>query len=96
MCNWLGIDRTTLHTWKNGECRGNTHSHMIKKVFAMLEEISVDYFQGGKVNPAAGIFLLKNHFGYRDVTDLTIEPRQNLADVDAETIAAKYNELPPD
>ena len=69
---------------------------MIKKVYSMLEEISVDYFQGGKVNPAAGIFLLKNHFGYRDVTDLTIEPRQGITDQDAETVAAKYAELPPD
>ena len=96
MCNWLGIDRTTMNTWKNGEYRAATHSNMIKKVFAMLEEISVDYFQGGKVNPAAGIFLLKNHFGYRDVTDLTIEPRQGITDQDAETVAAKYAELPPD
>lgn len=94
MCNWLGIDKTTLSSWNRGECRSKTHSPLIKKVYAMLEEMSVDYFQGGKVNPAAGIFLLKNHFGYRDVTDLTIEPRQGIAEQDAETIAGKYAELP--
>ena len=94
MCNWLGIDRTTLNTWKNGAVRSGTHFDMIKKVFTMLEEISIDYFQGGKVNPAAGIFLLKNHFGYRDVTDLEITPKQSITDQDAVQIAQKYNELP--
>lgn len=94
MCNWLGISRDTLNSWKRGEYRSGSHSDTIKKVYTMLEEISIDYFQGGKVNPAAGIFLLKNHFGYRDVTDLTIEPKTNLTDQDAVQIAQKYNELP--
>ena len=94
MSNWLGIDRTTLNAWKNGEYRNTTHYHMIKRVFSMLEEISVDYFQGGKVNPAAGIFLLKNHFGYKDVSDLVIEPKQGISDASAEEIATKYQELP--
>ena len=94
MCNWLGISRDTLNNWKNGNYRNGSHSDMIKKVYTMLEEISIDYFQGGKVNPAAGIFLLKNHFGYRDVTDLEITPKQSIADQDAVQIAQKYNELP--
>ena len=94
VCNWLGISRDTLNNWKNGNYRNGSHSDMIKKVYAMLEEISIDYFQGGKVNPAAGIFLLKNHFGYRDVTDLEITPKQSITDQNASEIAQKYNELP--
>ena len=59
-----------------------------------MEEINLDYFQNGKVNPAAGIFILKNHFGYRDVTDLEITPKQSIMEQDAVQIAQKYNELP--
>ena len=96
LCNWLGISRDTFHSWRVGECRSDSHSDFMKKCVSIMEDINLDYFQNGKINPAAGIFILKNHFGYRDVTDLTIEPRQGITDQDAETVAAKYAELPPD
>lgn len=43
---------------------------MIKKAIMILEEMWVDYMQNGKLNPASGIFLAKNMFGYRDVIDI--------------------------
>ena len=68
----------------------------MKSCVSVMEEINLDYFANGKINPAAGIFLLKNHFGYRDVTDLTIEPKSGITDENAADIAGKYAQLPPD
>ena len=51
--------------------------------------------QNGKINPVSGIFLGKNNFGYQDKQDLVITPNTNTIEAaDAETIAAKYAELP--
>ena len=70
MANWLGVDKTTLTSWKRGEYRTDTHSPVIQKAIAILEELWVDYMQNGKMNPASGIFLAKNMFQYRDVIDI--------------------------
>ena len=59
-----------------------------------MEEISVGYLMDGKVNPAAGIFILKNHHAYKDVSDLVIEPKQAITDVSGDDIVQKYQELP--
>lgn len=96
MCNWLGISRDTIQTWKRGEYRDSTHSAMINKAYSMLEELLNDYMLNGKVNPASGIFLLKNIHGYRDQVDIVAAPAASLADQSAADVAAKYAELPED
>ena len=78
MANWLGVDRTTVNSWKTGEYRSSTHSHVIKKAVDILEELWVDYMQNGKVNPASGIFLGKNMFGYKDTQDVVVTPQMPL------------------
>lgn len=80
MANWLGVDRATVHSWKTGEYRSSSHLHVIKKAVDILEELWVDYMQNGKVNPASGIFLGKNMFGYKDVQDVNIAPANPLGD----------------
>lgn len=74
MANWLGVDRATVNSWKTGEYRSSSHLPVIKKAVDILEELWVDYMQNGKVNPASGIFLGKNMFGYKDVQDVTLTP----------------------
>lgn len=74
LANWLGVCRDTLNSWKRGEYRKETHSDLIEKAVTLFEELMVDYLQNGLVNPASGIFLAKNMFGYRDVQDVTIRP----------------------
>lgn len=74
IANWLGVDSTTLSSWKRGEYRASTHSPVIKKAVMILEELWVDYMQNGKINPASGIFLAKNMFSYKDQQDITIRP----------------------
>lgn len=85
MANWLGVSRDTVNSWKRGEYRGAAHSDLINKACNMLEELLVDYFQNGKTNPAAGIFLLKNQFQYRDVQDVVVTPNQPLGEMQNES-----------
>lgn len=97
LCNSLGISRNTLRTWYNEEYRGATHSDLIKKAYNLLEELWEDYMQNGKINPVAGIFLGRNHWGYQDKIDIVITPNSPLGDAtDPSQIAGKYREaLPP-
>ena len=81
MCNWLGISRQALNEWKNGEMRAATHGDIIKKACAIIEEQWADYMQNGKINPASGIFLAKNWFGYKDVADVVVTPNNPLQDL---------------
>ena len=85
MCNWLGIQRSTLNTWLNGEYRSGTHSDIIKKACSLIEEMWADYMQTGKLNPATGIFLAKNWYGYKDVADVVVTPNDPMRDLDAES-----------
>lgn len=92
--NWLGVDKTTVNSWKRGECRGNTHSPLINKAIDIMEELWIDYMMNGKVNPGSGIFIGKNLFQYKDVQDIVVSPGQQLADIPADEVANKYAELP--
>jgi hypothetical protein len=96
LCNALGgISRNTLRLWYNGDFRGETHAPIVRKAYDLLEEMWENYMLNGKINPVSGIFLGKNNFGYQDKQELMLTPNQNAIEVaDAETIAAKYAELP--
>lgn len=72
MANVLGIDKTTLWSWRTGECRAKTHSPLIQKAYKLLEELWESYMLNGKVNPASGIFLGRNHWGYQDKVDVVV------------------------
>jgi len=81
MCNWLGITRDTLNKWQNGVTRPGEHSDIIKRAVSMIEEMWADYMQSGKLNPATGIFLAKNWYGYKDVADVVVTPNNPLQDL---------------
>lgn len=89
MANWLGVSRDTLNSWKRGEYRTNTHSDVIQKAVAMLEEMWAEYMLNGKVNPASGIFISKNWFGYRDEQQIVVTPNNPL-DVENPEDLRKY------
>ena len=96
IANWLGVDRTTLTSWKRGEYRTTTHSPLIEKAVMVLEELWTDYMQNGLVNPVSGIFLGKVMFGYKDVQDYVITPNSPLgADGDPTQMAQKYQSALP-
>ena len=92
MCNWLGISKDTLNSWKRGEYRSETHSDLIRKAYDLLEEIWIDYMQNGKINPATGIFLAKNFWGYKDVADVVVTPNNPYQGASEEDLKQKYLE----
>lgn len=93
-CNSLGINRTTLFDWKNGNYRANTHQQIIVDAYRLLEALWEDYMQNGKINPVSGIFLGKNNFGYMDKQEYVVTPKTQTEKVDVAVIEAKYAELP--
>ena len=94
-CNSLGINRTTLFDWKNGNHRAGTHQRIILDAYALLEELWENYMQNGKINPVSGIFLGKNNFGYADKQEYVVTPKTGEVEaVDPNVIEAKYAELP--
>lgn len=74
LCLALGIERMTWYLWG----RENRHGYadLVAKTRGTMEAILEAYMLNGKINPVAGIFLLKNHYGYRDQSDyvLSTEP----------------------
>lgn len=96
MANWIGVSRDTLNSWKRGECRGETHSDVIKKALLLMEEIWYDLMQNGKINPGSGIFLGKNMFGYKDVADVVVTPNNPMQGLDAESARKRLVDGIPD
>ena len=96
MGNWIGVDHETVMRWRRGDYRKETHCGVIKKAIALIEEQWNDWMLNGKVNPAAGIFLGKNMFGYKDVQDVVVTPNNPLGDdADPDAIADKYKDAIP-
>lgn len=74
----IGVDRTTLYRWASGERRNNqTQGYLVKKAINMILYNTEIYAEDGKMNPAIAIFLLKNHGGYTDQQQITLEAKQN-------------------
>lgn len=95
MCNWLGISRQTLNEWVRGETRAATHGDIIKKAVSFIEEMWADYMQSGKLNPASGIFLAKNWYGYKDVADVVVTPNNPLQGMDADQARKRITDAIP-
>lgn len=93
-CNALGIARQSLHQWKTGKFRADTHQAIICRAYDLLEELWELNMVNGKINPVSGIFLGKNNFGYRDQQEYVVTPNQMGETVSPDIIDAKYDELP--
>ena len=77
----LGIDRTYLWEIRTGKAGKDPEVvDTLKKAMQILDLQMVDYMQNGKINPVAGIFLMKNNFGYADKQDITVTPASPLGD----------------
>lgn len=92
----FGIDRRTLWKWINGldsayipaESRDS-----LKKAYQLLNAQMENYMQNGKINPVAGIFLMKNNMGYQDKQEVVLTPNQQLGDsATPEELERKYLE----
>lgn len=90
----LGIDRKSLYDWGNRRRNGSAQADLIKRARDAIICATEFYAQDGKINPAIAIFLLKNHGGYTDVQQLTVEAKQQ--EFDERTISDvldEYNDI---
>ena len=81
----FSTDRKTLWRWAEGAEGGNRSitdetRHVIKKAYTILNLQMVDYMQNGRINPVAGIFLMKNGFAYNDQTEVVLTPNNPAGD----------------
>lgn len=80
----LSIDNRKFSEYVNGTLgKGKNASQvreLLKKAKTMLEGQMNLYMENGKINPVAGIFLMKNHFGYQNETEVTIKPTNPLGE----------------
>lgn len=53
---------------------------LVKRVYGTLDSLWETYMNSGKINPVAGIFLGKNHFGKTDRQEITFSPGANQED----------------
>lgn len=89
-----GIDRKLLWRYANGVDSAFIPQEVrdtIKRAYGIINQMMADYMQNGKINPVAGIFLMKNNMGYTDQTEVVITPNTPLGDnPSAPALADKY------
>lgn len=105
MASSLGIDRRRLWDIRTGSDRTQGDGlynvppdtrDAIKRAYTALESLWEYSMQSGKINPPCGIFLGKNHYGYQDVVDYTITPRQDVSQLPADQLQRRLDALPDD
>ena len=63
---------------------------IIKKAINFINLQMETYMQESKINPVAGIFLMKNNMGYKDQVDYVVTPKNDDENVDVDEIKEKY------
>lgn len=64
---------------------------LIRRAYSHLTLQMTNYMQNGKINPVAGIFLMKNNFEYEDRQQITMAPVNPLgAETPPEELQQKY------
>lgn len=75
----LGIDRKTLWYWmtqNDSIVKCGESLDILKTAYSFITAQYEDLMNTGKINPVAGIFLMKNNMGYKDQTDHILTARQ--------------------
>lgn len=90
----LGVTMDTMRNWASGKKERGEHMELIQKARMIIEDQMNAYMENGKINPVAGIFLLKNHFHYKDQQETIITPNMSMGeDVDANEMRMKYIDM---
>lgn len=63
------------------------------KGISMVEAIMIEMMMEQRINPVTGIFLLKNHFGYKDQSEISFKGH---IETDKKTLQAKYRAVVDD
>ena len=93
----FGVDRMTMWRWCNNQPRSRDLSDSvrdaIKKSRDLINAQMEDFMQNGKINPVAGIFLMKNNMNYTDQQEVVVKPSSPLGEAkDPEELRKKYLE----
>lgn len=94
----FGMDRRRLWEVVNncGQMHGKASREVqdtVKKAYQLLNAQMENYMQNGKINPVAGIFLMKNNMGYQDKQEVVLTPNSQLGDqTPPEELQQKYLE----
>lgn len=95
MANSLGVNRMTIYEWRTGKRRKKDKElqAVINRAYNILEELYEDYMMNGKINPVAGIYIGKNHFGYQDQQQVILSTADNADETASpEELQQKYIE----
>ena len=65
----------------------------VLKGISMIEAIMIEMMMEQRINPVTGIFLLKNHFGYKDQSEISFKGH---IETDKQTLRAKYKAVVDD
>ena len=64
---------------------------LIQNAYVMINSMTEEYLLNTKVNPVAGIFIMKNNFGYRDQAEVIVKPSNPYGEQkDPDALAKKY------
>ena len=88
----LGVDATTVTSWRREEYRAATHSPVIKRAYGIMHALWQDYMQNSKINPVAGVYLGANMFGYQNTNNITIQQEKHEEEIPKEALEAKYRD----
>lgn len=77
----FNVSRTTLWNWVNQKNNAVADINPLKRAYNLLAAEMEDMMQNGKINPVAGIFLMKNNHGYADKTEVVVEPKNPLGEI---------------
>ncbi len=89
LCLALGITRQCWQVWGSGAYRD--YKDLVERTRSVMESILEQYSLQGKINPVTAIFFFKNHFGYKDQSEMVLTPNNPLGDnVDSEVLRHKY------
>ena len=69
----LGIDRSTLWRWSQGNGCSEDTAEVIRQARLALSSIDAELVLKGKINPVSYIFRAKNFYGMKDTQSLDIE-----------------------
>lgn len=91
----FGIDRRTMWKWCNNQPDARELAppirDTIKKARDLINAQMEDFMQNGKINPVAGIFLMKNNMNYTDQQEVVLKPDNPLGEkASDEDLRRKY------
>ena len=72
----LGTDRVGLQRMFTDRTINASAYAEIDRGMTMIENIMIELMMDSKINPVTAIFLLKNHFSYKDASDVNIHAEQ--------------------